>query len=172
MVMEQKSGHRVQFEITQSTREPMQAWITHAKLNASYFLFISRVPDSRHLSVRRYARIVHGWVEEAGLKPGSYGTHTIRRTKAPLIYRRTRNLRGVQLLLGYTKLKSTVRYRGLLLDQDGRGAARSGDASECWPRTRQRAIQSRLSIREIESLFIASLLDLSLGETHPSPEQF
>ncbi|MPN29673.1 Tyrosine recombinase XerC [bioreactor metagenome] len=104
MVMQQKTGRPVQFEITQSTREAVQAWIIYADLKASDFLFRSRVSDSPHLSTRQYARIVHRWVEDAGLESCSYGTHTMRRTKATLIYKRTKNLRAVQLLLGHTKL--------------------------------------------------------------------
>jgi len=100
MVMQQKIGRPVQFEITQSTREAAQAWITPADLKATDFLFTSRVSDSLHLSTRQYARIVHRWAEEAGLESDSCGTHTMRRTKASLIYRRTQNLRAVQLLLG------------------------------------------------------------------------
>ena len=116
MVLQQKTGRPVQFEITQSTREAVQAWISHANLKASDFLFTSRVAESPHLSTRQYARIVHRWVEDTGLESGSYGTHTMRRTKASLIYRRTRNLRAVQLLLGHTKLESTVRYLGIEVD--------------------------------------------------------
>ncbi len=116
MVMQQKTGRPVQFEITQMARESVQAWIKYANLSASDYLFPSRVVDSPHLSTRQYARIVHRWVEDAGLESGSYGTHTMRRTKASLIYRRTRNLRAVQLLLGHTKLESTVRYLGIEVD--------------------------------------------------------
>jgi len=116
MVMQQKKGRPVQFEITQSTRETVQAWITFAGLKAPDFIFTSRASCSPHLSTRQYARIVHRWVEEAGLESGAYGTHTMRRTKASLIYRRTRNLRAVQLLLGHTKLESTVRYLGIEVD--------------------------------------------------------
>lgn len=116
MVMQQKTGRAVQFEITAMTREAVQAWIEKADLSPSDFLFTSRVTDSPHLSSRQYARIVHRWVEDAGLETGSYGTHTMRRTKASLIYRRTRNLRAVQLLLGHTKLESTVRYLGIEVD--------------------------------------------------------
>ena len=68
---------------------------------------------SPHLSTRRYARIVDSWVEEIGLDPADYGTHSIRRTRHSLIYRRTKNLRAVQLLLGHTKLESAVRYLGI-----------------------------------------------------------
>jgi integrase len=74
------------------------------------------VRPSPHLSTRQYARIVRGWVEEIGLDPAAYGTHTLRRTKASLIYRRTKNLRAVQLLLGHSKLESTVRYPGIEVD--------------------------------------------------------
>ena len=113
IVMQQKMGRPVQFEITQSNREAVQAWIAYADLKASDFLFRSRVAESSHLSTRQYARIVHRWVEDAGLESGSYGTHTMRRTKASLIYRRTRNLRAVRLLLGRTKLENTVRNLGI-----------------------------------------------------------
>jgi site-specific recombinase XerD len=76
-------------------------------------LFPSRVRGSRQLSTRQYARIVNSWVNRLGLDKASYGTHTLRRTKATLIYRRTKNLRVVQLLLGHAKLESTVRYLGI-----------------------------------------------------------
>lgn len=81
-----------------------------------YFLFPSRLHTSDHLSNRQYARIVKGWVKAVDLDPAMYGTHTMRRTKASLIYRRTKNLRAVQLLLGHTKLESTVRYLGIEVD--------------------------------------------------------
>ena len=77
------------------------------------FLFSSRVHESPHLGTRQYARILNSWIEEIGLDPTAYGTHTIRRTKASLIYRRTKNIRAVQLLLGHSKLESTVRYLGI-----------------------------------------------------------
>jgi integrase len=79
-------------------------------------LFHSQIRNSIHLSTRQYARIVHAWVSEIGLDTENYGTHTMRRTKASLIYRRTKNLRAVQLLLGHTKLESTVRYLGIEVD--------------------------------------------------------
>ena len=77
------------------------------------FLFPSRVHESHHLGTRQYARILSFWIEEIGLDPTAYGIHTIRRTKSSLIYRRTKNIRAVQLLLGHTKLESTVRYLGI-----------------------------------------------------------
>jgi len=110
IVMQQKTQRPVQFEITEQTRQAVAAWIAYARLRSDDFLFPSRLHASIHLSTRQYARIVHAWVEQIGLDPAAYGTHTLRRTKASLIYRRTKNLRAVQLLLGHTKLKSTVRY--------------------------------------------------------------
>lgn len=98
------------------TRECVQAWIAHAGLRSSDYLFLSRIAELPHLSTRQYARIIHHWVEEIGLESGSYGTHTMRRTKASLVYRRTRNLGVVRLLLGHPKLESTVRYLGTEID--------------------------------------------------------
>ena len=69
-----------------------------------------------HISTRQYARIVSAWEASIGLDPAEYGTHSIRRTKVSLIYRKTRNLRAVQLLLGHRKLESTVRYLGIEVD--------------------------------------------------------
>ncbi len=115
-VMQQKTQRPVQFEITEQTREAVAKWIENAKLKSEDFLFPSRLHDSSHLSTRQYARIVDGWVNKIGLDPTAYGTHTLRRTKASLIYRRTKNLRAVQLLLGHTKLESTVRYLGIEVD--------------------------------------------------------
>ena len=116
IVIQQKTHNPVQFEITQETREAVSNWIEFAKLNRNDFLFKSRIKDSQHLSTRQYARIVKGWVSEIGLNSYDYGTHSLRRTKASLIYRRTRNLRAVQILLGHSKLESTVRYLGIEVD--------------------------------------------------------
>jgi integrase len=116
MVLQQKTQRPVQFEITSPTRDALEAWIRYAGLKADNFLFPSRVHLSEHLGTRQYARIVDAWVKEIGLDPTGYGTHSIRRTKATLIYRRTKNLRAVQLLLGHTKLESTVRYLGIEVD--------------------------------------------------------
>jgi integrase len=116
IVMQQKTHHPVQFEITEQTRTVLEAWMHQARLRSGNFLFPTRLHDSDHLSTRQYARIVKAWVTAIGLDPTMYGTHTLRRTKASLIYRRTKNLRAVQLLLGHTKLESTVRYLGIEVD--------------------------------------------------------
>lgn len=113
MVMQSKTQRSVQFELTEPTREAVAAWITKAGLKPVQFLFPSRLGSSPHLSTRQYARAVHRWVGSIGLDPTAYGTHSMRRTKATLIYRRTKNLRAVQLLLGHSKLESTVRYLGI-----------------------------------------------------------
>ncbi len=116
IVMQQKTHRPVQFEITEQTRESLESWINHAKLKSDQYLFPSRIHSSPHLSTRQYARIVEHWVISIGLDKAAYGTHTMRRTKATLVYRRTKNLRAVQLLLGHTKLESTVRYLGIEVD--------------------------------------------------------
>ena len=116
MVMQQKTQQPVQFEITEQTRESIRKWVSHASLSYDDYLFTSRIKSSDHLSTRQYARIVKTWVAMIGLDPAIYGTHSLRRTKATLIYRRTKNLRAVQLLLGHTKLESTVRYLGVEVD--------------------------------------------------------
>lgn len=113
IVMQQKTSLPVQFEITQPTREAVSKWIKEAELASEDYLFPSRVHESPHIGTRQYARIVDGWINEIGLDPSAYGTHSMRRTKASLIYRRTKNIRAVQLLLGHTKLESTVRYLGI-----------------------------------------------------------
>jgi integrase len=115
-VMQQKTSRPVQFEITQATRDAVSDWIKEAKLGQNDYLLPSRIHDSPHIGTRQYARIVDSWVLEIGLNPSEYGTHSMRRTKASLIYRRTKNLRAVQLLLGHTKLESTVRYLGIEVD--------------------------------------------------------
>ena len=113
IVVQKKTSRPVQFEITETTRSALAAWIKVSGSRSDDYLFPSRIRASPHLSTRQYARIVDSWVEEIGLDPAAYGTHSIRRTKATLIYRRTKNLRAVQLLLGHTKLESTVRYLGI-----------------------------------------------------------
>ncbi len=115
-VVQKKTGRPVQFEITEQTRIAIGKLINRHYLRSSDFLFPSRLAASSHLSTRQYARIVQGWVRSIGLNPATYGTHSLRRTKAALIYRKTGNLRAVQLLLGHSKLESTVRYLGVEVD--------------------------------------------------------
>ncbi|MFC0400366.1 tyrosine-type recombinase/integrase [Paraburkholderia rhizosphaerae] len=111
-VQDVRHGSHVASRATDS----LEAWIEARALKAADFLFPSRIHTSPHLSTRQYARLVHRWVASIGLDDTAYGTHTMRRTKASLIYRRTKNLRAVQLLLGHTKLESTVRYLGIEVD--------------------------------------------------------
>ena len=116
IVVQHKTQRPVQFEITQAARDAVQAWIKLAGLKSEDFLFPSRIHNSLHLGTRQYARILAHWVDELGLDRTAYGTHSMRRTKETLIYRRTKNLRAVQLLLGHSKLESTVRYLGIEVD--------------------------------------------------------
>lgn len=116
IVMQRKTLRPVQFEITEQTRNSVADWIRKAQLTSGQHLFPSRVAKSGHLSTRQYARIVKSWVTSIGLNSVAYGTHTMRRSKATLIYRKTKNLRAIQLLLGHSKLESTVRYLGIEVD--------------------------------------------------------
>ena len=93
--------------------DAIQNWIKDAELKAHQYLFPSILRPGQHLSTRQCARLVRQWIKQIGLNPMDYGTHSLRRTKATLIYRRTKNLRAVQLLLGHSKLESTVRYLGI-----------------------------------------------------------
>lgn len=112
-IVQQKTGRPVQFEMTEQTREAVMSWIRQRDLTRADYLFPSRIHSCPHLTTRQYVRILKKWVASIGLDPQRYGTHSLRRTKAAQIYRKTGNLRTVQLLLGHTKLESTVRYLGI-----------------------------------------------------------
>jgi integrase len=115
-VVQKKTGRPVQFEISEQSRNSVEAWLPTLRATGSRYLFPTRIHASPHISIRQYARLVHRWVKSIGLETTSYGTHSMRRTKAAQIYRKTGNLRAVQLLLGHTKLESTVRYLGIEVD--------------------------------------------------------
>lgn len=115
-VTQQKTGQPVRFELSEQCRDAVTAWMNKAHLEAGDYLFPSRIHNSPHISTRQYARIVKSWAKLIGLDPSEYGTHSLRRTKATLIYRRTKNIRAIQILLGHTKIESTVRYLGIEVD--------------------------------------------------------
>ncbi len=115
-VIQSKTQRPVQFEVTENTRASISAWVARPEMIGCAFLFPSRFHDRPHISTRQYARLVRDWVTAIGLEPSGYGTHSLRRTKAAQIYRKTGNLRAVQLLLGHTKVDSTVRYLGVELE--------------------------------------------------------
>jgi integrase len=115
-IIQKKTGRPVQFELSEQTRGSLEKWIATQKLLASDFLFPSRSSAKPHLSTRQYGRIVDRWVASIGLDQRRYGTHSLRRTKVTQIYKKTGNLRAIQLLLGHTKLESTVRYLGIEVD--------------------------------------------------------
>ncbi len=115
-VIQQKTGKPVKFEITEHTRLSVERLLAQLPAGGSGHLFPGRSKHRPHISTRQYSRIVHTWVESIGLETTMYGTHTMRRTKASQLYRKTGNLRAVQLLLGHTKLESTVRYLGIEVD--------------------------------------------------------
>jgi integrase len=116
IVMQRKTRRPVQFEVTEQTQLAIQHQIEMLNLSSKDYLFPSRINRDRHLTTRQYAKLLKDWVANIGLDPKAYGTHSLRRTKATLIYRRTKNLRAVQLLLGHAKVESTVRYLGIELD--------------------------------------------------------
>lgn len=94
-ILQKKTKQPVQFEITEQTRKSISKWIKHANLKNHDYLFPSRKKQSSHLSTRQYARIVESWISDIGLDPSAYGTHSMRRTKPSLIYKRTKNLRAI-----------------------------------------------------------------------------
>jgi len=115
-VRQKKTGRPVRFEITEQTRQAINDYLEAARKKSPGFLFTGRRGEDRCLTTRQYARLVSAWVASIGLDPKLFGTHSLRRTKATLIYRRTGNLRAVQLLLGHAKVESTVRYLGIEVD--------------------------------------------------------
>lgn len=114
-VRQKKTGRPVRFELTEQTRQAVDDYLACSSKGPDDYLFPGRRRD-RHLTTRQYARLVSDWTKCIGLDPSLFGTHSLRRTKATLIYRRTGNLRAVQLLLGHTKIESTVRYLGIEVD--------------------------------------------------------
>jgi integrase len=115
-VRQSKTGRPVRFELTEVTRQALDDYLRISGRRLGQCLFSGRGGPDRHLTTRQYARLVSQWVTGIGLDPLKYATHSMRRTKATLIYRRTGNLRAVQLLLGHTKIESTVRYLGVDID--------------------------------------------------------
>jgi integrase len=115
-VRQSKTGRPVRFELTEVTRHSLDDYLRATSRGPGQCLFPGRRGPDQHLTTRQYARLVSEWVSGIGLDPLKYATHSMRRTKATLIYRRTGNLRAVQLLLGHTKIESTVRYLGVEVD--------------------------------------------------------
>ena len=115
-IIQSKTQKPVRFEITEGTRKSLLRWVDEPLMIGSEYLWPGRFHDRLHISTRQYARLVREWVKSIGLEPSAYGTHSMRRTKVSQIYKKTGNLRAVQLLLGHTKMDSTVRYLGVELE--------------------------------------------------------
>jgi integrase len=113
MVIQQKTGRPVRFELLEPARSALLAWLTRRGGALGEFALPSRIDGSAHISTRQYARLVDEWVTAIGLRCEDYGTHSLRRSKAAIIYKQTGNLRAVQILLGHTKIETTVRYLGV-----------------------------------------------------------
>jgi integrase len=115
-VRQKKTGQPVRFELTEQTRQAIDEYLSATSRKPGEFLFPSRRKPDRSITTRQYSRLVSDWIASIGLDSNRFGTHSLRRTKATLIYRRTGNLRAVQLLLGHTRIESTVRYLGIDVD--------------------------------------------------------
>ena len=113
IVVQQKTGRPVQFELLTDARASLLAWLERRGGTLGDHVFPSRINHAGHLSTRQYGRLVDEWVSGVGLRREEYGTHSLRRTKASIIYKATGNLRAVQILLGHTKIENTVRYLGV-----------------------------------------------------------
>ena len=115
-VRQKKTGRPVRFELSEQTRQAIDDYLKAANKRPGEFLFTGRRGPQTNMTIRQYARLVSEWIGRVGLDARLFGTHSLRRTKATLIYRRTGNLRAVQLLLGHSKIESTVRYLGIEVD--------------------------------------------------------
>ncbi len=114
--LQSKTQKLVRLETSEGTRVSIEKWMEDELMVGSEYLWPGRFHDRLHISTRQYARIVRDWVTSIGLEASAYGTHSMRRTIATQIYKRTGNLRAVQLLLGHTKMDSTVQYLGVELE--------------------------------------------------------
>src|SRR5258708_14992427 len=112
-IRQKKTGQPVRFELTEQTRQAVDDYLRLAGKKPGEFIFAGRRGPGRSMTTRQYSRLVCEWIANIGLDPHLFGTHSPRRTTATLLYRRTGNLRAVQLLLGHTKIESTVRYLGI-----------------------------------------------------------
>ena len=115
-VRQKKTGRPIRFELSEQTRQAVDDYLKVASKRPGEFLFTGRLGAERSMTTRQYARLVSEWIGSVGLDRRLFGTHSLRRTKVTLIYRRTGNLRAVQLLLRHTKIESTVRYLGIEVD--------------------------------------------------------
>lgn len=126
IVVQQKTGRPVQVELPEPTRGSMLAWLERRGGTLDEFVFSEPDDHADHISTRQYARLVGEWVIGIGLRSEDYGTHSLRRTKVSIIYKQIGNPRAVQILLGHTKIESTVRYLGV----DVEGALLLAEATE------------------------------------------
>jgi integrase len=126
IVVQQKTGRPVQFELLDSARSSILAWLERRGCILDDLVLPSRIDHDRHISTRQYARLVDEWVTGIGLRREDYGAHSLRRTKAAIIYKQTGTLRAVRILLGHTKIESTVRYLGV----DGEDALTPAERTE------------------------------------------
>ncbi len=149
IVVQQKKRRPVQFELMDTARKTMLAWLERRGGTLNDFRLPSRNDYMAHMSTRQYARLLHEWVVGIGLPPQDYGTHSLRRTKASIIYKATGNLRAVQILLGHVKIDSTVRYLGV--DVEDAWSWQNGPKSE---QTQHRPIRADATLPRSRRLII------------------
>ncbi len=149
IVSQQKTNRPVQFELTADVRSTLIAWLARRGGSTSDYLFPSRVDRHGKMSTRQYARLVDEWVTAIGLRKSEYGTHSLSRTKAAMIYRETGSIRAIQILLGHTKVENTVRYPGV----DVEDALLLAERTEIWVILRSTGNAGRpLSWRELREV--------------------
>jgi len=115
-LIQQKTDVEVQFEVTARTQQSLMKWIFVAALKTSDYLFPSLRRNEQPISYSYYRSLDRSWASNIGLDPNLYGTHSMRRTKATLVYAKTKDIRAVQLLLGHTRVDNTIRYLGVELE--------------------------------------------------------
>ncbi len=112
-------GGVVRCTLSEETRSILESWIDSSVKKPRDHLFTARTKrPSRPLTARQLGRLVKTWAAGIGLDPGTYGTESLRRTRATHILSQTGNLEAVRLLLGHSDIGSTARYLGAVKQTD------------------------------------------------------
>ncbi len=151
MVVQQKTGRPVQFEMTTEVRTSLRVWFQRRGGTVDDYAFPSRIDHAEHLSTRQYARLVDEWVTAIGFRREDYGTHSLRRTKAAMIYKATGNLRAIQILLGHTKIENTVKYLGVDIEDALELAEHNRDLKCAAPRRAGPSLSAEATMRQERS---------------------
>jgi len=110
----EKTSKPVEVTISETAREAIEALIAHNGIDDQHYLFTAPTrPKGEHMASVTYRKLVKDWCRLIHLDPAQYSTHSLRRTRPSIIYRRTGNLRSIQLLLGHSNIGMTQRYLGI-----------------------------------------------------------